>query len=89
MNVHDFTKLEIELGHPPTTEDVKEWEARPMFKSAYVQFENPKYNYHTSVNGKQSDAEIVKYFKGKMFNLGCILDNMQKCIACDVKPSTV
>ena len=55
-----------------------------MLKTAKVIFENPEYNYVTSVNGKLSDEEIIKYFKGKIFNLGTVGDNLQKCIDCKI-----
>lgn len=55
-----------------------------MLKSAHVKFEDPKYNYSTSVNGKLTDSEIKSYFIGKWFNLGHIEDNMQLCIDCIV-----
>lgn len=53
-------------------------------KSVLVQFENPKYNYSTSVNGNLSDAEILSYFIGKWFNLGNVSDNMQKCVSAKI-----
>jgi hypothetical protein len=56
------------------------------FKTAFVQFDNSKFNYRTSVNGKLSDDEIIKYFKGNMFNLGHLTDQVQKCIECTVEP---
>ena len=87
MKLHEFKQLEKELGHPPTAKEVREWEARPMLKSASVQFADSKYNYITSVNGKLSDEDIVKYFKNKWFNLGNVQDDMQKCIECTVGAS--
>jgi hypothetical protein len=54
------------------------------FKTANVIFENSKYNYSTSINGKLSDSDIIKYFKGNNFNLGREDDNMQKCIDCTI-----
>jgi hypothetical protein len=57
------------------------------FKTANVKFKNPKYNYSTSVNGKLSDADIIKYFKGTVFNLGFLNDNLQTCIECTVSKS--
>ncbi|ANS04883.1 hypothetical protein [uncultured Mediterranean phage] len=64
-------------------------------KSAHVIFENPKYNYFTSVNGGLSDNEIKQYFEGKNFNLGGMgydhetnqeteTDNVQQCVKCYV-----
>lgn len=53
-------------------------------KSVLVQFENPKYNYATSVNGNLSDSEILSYFIGKWFNLGNVNDNMQKCVSAKI-----
>jgi len=58
-------------------------------KTAHVKFTDSKYNYSTSVNGKLNDAEIIKYFKNKWFNLGHIKDDMQKCIDCVVEPSNI
>ena len=58
-------------------------------KTAHVKFTDSKYNYSTSVNGKLNDAEIIKYFKNKWFNLGNIEDDMQKCIDCVVEPSDI
>ena len=89
MNLSDFRQLEKELGHPPTAAEVREFEARPRFKAAYVKFADPAYNYSTSVNGKLSDAEIIKYFKGQVFNLGHLEDDLQVCIDCEVLPSDV
>lgn len=56
-------------------------------KVAHVKFADSKYNYSTSINGQVSDEDIIKYFKGQMFNLGTVEDNMQKCIDCTVEPS--
>lgn len=63
----------------------------PKFKKANVFFKNAKYNYSTSVNGKLTDAEIIDYFKGKMFNLGAPdqKDNVVRCIDCTVEPSNL
>lgn len=58
-------------------------------KVAHVKFADEKYNYSTSVNGQVSDEDIIKYFKGQMFNLGTVEDNMQKCIDCTVEPSNL
>jgi len=87
MNEKDFRKLEQKLGHPPTAKEVRE--AKPRFKTAYVQFKDPAYNYRTSVNGELSDEEIIKYFKGQVFNLGHIDDDVQLCIECNVEPSKI
>ena len=87
MNIEEFCKLEAKLGRPPTAEDVRK--AKPRFKTAYVQFKDPSYNYRTSVNGELSDEEIVKYFKDKPFNLGSVEDNVQICIECTVEPSKI
>ena len=89
MNATDFRQLEKKLGHPPTSEEVREWEARPKLKTANVFFTDSKYNYSTSVNGKQTDAEIIAYFKNQMFNMGHIEDDMQICINCTVEPSNI
>lgn len=59
-------------------------------KKANVFFADSKYNYSTSVNGKLSDEEIIKYFKGNVFNLGhADKDNVQECIDCTVEPSNL
>jgi len=88
MNLQDFRQLEKELGHPPTQEEVREYQARPMFKTANVRFADTKYNYKTSVNGKLSDEEIIKYFKGQVFNLGNVQDDLHVCIECTVEASS-
>jgi hypothetical protein len=87
MNLKDFKELETKLGHPPTAKEVRE--AKPRFKTANVQFADPSYNYRTSVNGSQTDEEIVRYFKGQVFNLGIDHDNVQLCIECIVEPSKI
>ena len=62
----------------------------PRFKTAHVKFADSKYNYSTSVNGKLSDEEIIKYFKGKVFNLGhADHDDCQVCTDCVVEPSNL
>jgi hypothetical protein len=87
MNAEDFKKLEAELGHPPTAKEVREHQ--PRFKTAYVQFKDASYNYRTSVNGKQTDEQIIKYFKGQTFNLGSVEDDLHICIDCTVEPSKI
>ena len=87
MNAEDFKKLEAKLGHPPTAKEVRE--AKPRFRTAYVRFADPSYDYRTSVNGELSDEEIVAYFKGKPFNLGSLDDDLQICIECTVEPSKI
>jgi hypothetical protein len=65
--------------------DVKVWQIDEMLKTAYVKFNDWKYNYHTNVNGKLSDEEVKAYFVGKFFNLGdAYADKMQQCIDCAV-----
>ena len=66
--------------------DVKVWKIIGNYpKTAYVKFENYKYNYHTTVSGKLSDDEIKSYFVGKKFNLGHgDTDDVQTCIDCAV-----
>jgi hypothetical protein len=60
------------------------------FKKANVFFLHPEYNYSTSVNGKLSDEEIIKYFKWQIFNMGSgERDDLQQCIDCTVEPSTI
>ena len=89
MNLEDFKELEIKLGHPPTSKEVREAKAKkPMFETANVWCADSKSNYKTSVNGKQTDEEIIKYFKGKIFNLGQVdKDDLQKCIECTIEAS--
>ena len=38
-------------------------------KHVQVSFENPNYNYVTSVNGRLEDQEIIDYFVGTRFNV--------------------
>ena len=87
MNHQEFKELEAKLGHPPTAKEVRE--AKPRFKTAYVRFADPSYDYRTSVNGELSNEEIVAYFKGQVFNLGNVHDNVQICIECTVEPSKI
>lgn len=62
----------------------------PRFKTAHVKFANPKYNYSTSVNGKLTDEEIIRYFKGQIFNMGTPThDSLQRCVDCVVEPSNL
>ena len=50
-------------------------------KTIKVIFENPDYNYITSVNLKTTDKENIDYFVNTVFNVGCYpVENMQKCI---------
>ena len=51
---------------------------------AEVIFKNESYNYSTSMNEKLSDKEVQAYFIGRIFNLGHIKDNMQKCVDCKI-----
>ena len=89
MNLEDFKKLEIKLGHPPTSKEVREAETKKsMFKTANVWFADSKYNYKTRVNSTLPDEEIIKYFKDKIFNMGEVdKDDLQKCIECTVEAS--
>lgn len=57
------------------------------FKTAIVSFEDKRYNYETSINPNCSDSDIINYFKGNLFNMGMVEDNMQKCIDCKVLPA--
>ena len=51
-------------------------------KTVKVIFEVNKYNYTTSVNSQVSFDDVVSYFVGKWFNVGCGEDdNMQQCVA--------
>lgn len=50
-------------------------------KSVKVIFENPIYNYITSVNPKTTDEENRKYFVNAIFDVGVFpKENPQKCI---------
>jgi DNA repair protein RadC len=52
--------------------------------SVEVMFENPEYNYTTSVNPNATEQEIRKYFVGNMFDMGVYpSENFQKVI--DIK----
>lgn len=52
-----------------------------------VKFNNPKYNYSTSVSGDISESEARKYFVGKMFDVGTYpKENMQKAIDIEFYP---
>lgn len=54
-------------------------------KTAHVKFQDPSYNYSTSVNGALSDQQVKDYFIGKTFNLGQVdQDDLQVCIDCVV-----
>jgi hypothetical protein len=51
------------------------------FKTVSVIFEDPQYNYKTSVNPLSSDDSLKQYFINKSFNVGSYPEeNMQKCI---------
>lgn len=55
-------------------------------KSVKVIFEDPKHNYYTSVDGKNTDEAIKKYFVGKLFNVDVFpKENMLKCIKVEIK----
>jgi len=55
-------------------------------KTVKVIFEDPKYNYYTTVNGSNTDEEIKKYFVGTDFNVGVYpVENIQKCIKVEIK----
>jgi len=44
-----------------------------------VKFKNPKYNYSTNVSGNVKEAEAIKYFVGKKFDVGTYpKENMQE-----------
>lgn len=56
-----------------------------MLKTAYVIFEDPKNNYHTSVNSALSDEEIKNYFIGAKINVGSYPQEIfKKVIDCKV-----
>lgn len=49
--------------------------------SVLVMFDNPKYNYQTSVSIQSTKESCENYFVGKYFNVGSYpVENMQKCI---------
>ena len=54
------------------------------FKTVNLFFQDPSYNYSTSVNPFISDDDLIKTFKGIWLNFGCEGDDMQKCIECTV-----
>ena len=83
MNKKDFKEFEAKLGRPPTAKEVQQ--AKPKFKTAYIRFTDPSYDYRTSVNGNLTNEEIVRYFKGQSFNLGNVDDNVQICIECSIE----
>lgn len=47
-------------------------------KTVYVQFKDAIYNYYTLVNALLNEQEIMRYFKGRIFDMGC--ENFQRCI---------
>jgi DNA repair protein RadC len=56
--------------------------------SVEVIFENPEYNYSTSVNPNATEQEIRKYFVGNMFDMGVYpSENFQKVIDIKYKPN--
>jgi len=88
MNLQDFRALEIKLGYPPTQAEVKAYKAKKsMFKTVHIKFTDSKYNYITSVNSRQTDKQIINYFKGQLFNLSNVHDDLHVCIKCTVKAS--
>jgi hypothetical protein len=65
--------------------NVRVWKIESMLKTAYVKFDEWKYNYHTNVNGKLSDEEVKSGFIGKWFNLGTEENEiMRQCNDCAV-----
>lgn len=56
--------------------------------SVDVIFENPDYNYSTSINPDASEEEVRKYFVGNMFDMGVYpSENFQKVIDIKHNPS--
>jgi len=60
-------------------------------KSVTVKFNNPDFNYQTSINPACTTEEIRKYFVGTMFNVSFSLgyfdikcENKQRCIDVEV-----
>lgn len=52
-----------------------------------VKFNNPKYNYSTSVSSDVTESEARKYFVGKMFDVGVYpKENMQKAVDIEFFP---
>jgi hypothetical protein len=53
-------------------------EAKSSLNSVYVMFDNPDYNYVTSMASGVDKKAAEDYFVGKTFNVGTVSDNMQK-----------
>ena len=51
-----------------------------MLNTVHVKFEKSSYNYSTSVSKQTTEEKARKYFVNKLFNLGHIKDDIQKCI---------
>jgi len=52
--------------------------------SVQVMFNDPKYNYITSVSAQSSERSCTDYFVGETFNLGTYpKDDFQRCV--DIK----
>jgi hypothetical protein len=59
-------------------------------KTVQVKFQNPKYNYSTSVSALSSLESLKKYFVGTSFDLGVYpKEDFQKCIDIDVDESNL
>ena len=54
--------------------------ASKKLNSVQVLFEDEKYNYWTSVSAETTKESATDYFKGQVFNLGQLEDNLQTCI---------
>ena len=54
-------------------------------KAVTVKFNNPDFNYQTSINPACTTEEIRKYFVGTVFNMGVYpAENMQRCVDIEV-----
>ena len=54
-----------------------------------VKFENPNYNYSTSVSSKTNSVSAKQYFVNKFFNIGAYpIENLQKCTSIEFIENT-
>lgn len=81
-----FKNKNENMKHVKQFESFKVENINEKLKTAHIKFENPEYNYSTSVNGDLSDEKIKKYFIGTTFDLGNYPnEDMQTCIDCEVE----
>lgn len=54
-------------------------------KNVLVSFENPNFNYITSVNGRLEDKVILVYFVGTCFNVAAYPNEVfRECIGAEI-----